>query len=374
MYHDWAFPSHERWTSGYQIQIRTQPPRYKKPKTMDALLDDILFHVVANMTPGDLMRFSRTSSTHYAIVQIYKKTHYSVAKHLERFFPGNMYQQFRELQARTGALLFGSVAFDFFTRTINDESALDVMVTLLPYGEVAEWLQVRGYVFQNEGQNSDDDSDEDELEYSDDVASDEEDDEEDDERSLPPEIGIFSNGNLSIHVWIARHTTLERVIGSNLNTEPKLACTMNCITANDAISLYPHSSFHERQALRLRNNDTVASDDFVEKYRQRGWTIVDDVDVVDRNTVESDFYTDDDATGIRYFGDSKCWTIPCVKDDSLTQVALYHHINSWTLEFSSQVAHCRYTVIRSDDLLERYLVAQNEELQDVISDAMYGPR
>ncbi|TFK66983.1 hypothetical protein BDN72DRAFT_899337 [Pluteus cervinus] len=318
---------------------------------MDSVIDDVLLLMVKQFTSGDLLRFSRTSRQYQLFVSGYMNTKFSVARHLDRFFPGSVYHNFRELQARTGAVIFGSTAFNFFAGTEDHSCVLDVMIRLHSHGEMASWLLQHGYVIRERAtitQHHDDPDSEDQL--------------------GPPNIAKYSNGESTIHVWIAYHNTLERVIGANLT------CAMNFITANEAMSLYPHSTFHLYQSLRLRNNTTDTTDTFVENYTRLGWLVLDDIPPIDRAVTASDFYTDHDTTGLRYVGDGKCWSIPCVRESGVPENSMFRYMNSWCLEFNAEGAYTRFTVAQSDELRERYLLAWNSDLQQVFRRAMYWPR
>ncbi|TFK61197.1 hypothetical protein BDN72DRAFT_904317 [Pluteus cervinus] len=322
---------------------------------MDSLTDDILSLMAEGFTVGDLLRLSRTNRHNRSFVIDYMKANYSVVKHLSGFFPGSMYEDFRELQARIGLVIFGSSALNFFTRTEDRSSALDVMIPLIFWGQLASWLQQNGYLMV-------------EAVHRRPVDMDEDDDTDWEDRLGPPEIGKYSNGEWTIQVWFSYHNTLERVIGANLT------CTMNFITANEAISLFPHSTFHLHQVLRLRNNNNNTTDNFIDAYKRRGWTILDTIHPGDRATLASDFYADHDGSGVRYVGDRKCWCIPCVPNHPIPETSIYRHMNSWSLEFTPNGAYSRFTPSQSHELRERYLIAWNTDLQREFRRALYGPR
>ncbi|TFK73107.1 hypothetical protein BDN72DRAFT_956727 [Pluteus cervinus] len=322
---------------------------------MDSLTDDILSLMAADFTNGDLLRLSRTNRHNHSFVIDYMRENYSVVKHLSRFFPGPMYDDFRELQARIGLVIFGSTALNFFTRTVDRSTALDVMIPLVFWGQFASWLQQNNYLMI-------------EAVHRRPLIMDEDDDLDLEDRVGPPEIGMYANGESTINVWFAYHNTLERVIGANLT------CTMNFITANEAISLFPHSTFHLYQALRLRNNNNNTTNSFINTYVRRGWTVLDDIPLGDRATPASDFYTDHEATGVRYVGDRKCWCIPCVPNDHVQETSTYRFMNSWCLDFTANGAYSRFTPSQSGELRERYLVAWNTDVQREFRRALYGPR
>jgi hypothetical protein len=96
--------------------------------------------------PGTIFCFGKTSRTSYALVKSYAARVWNVERHFGRFFsdPG----AFRELQARTGTLVSGSNALQFFDRSFYPESDLDVYLHRGREREVGNFLLADGYTFQ----------------------------------------------------------------------------------------------------------------------------------------------------------------------------------------------------------------------------------
>lgn len=87
------------------------------------------------------------------MVTEYIKDAFSVHTTLVRFFPDP--SGFRSLQARTGTLISGSVALQFFDRAFYPTSDLDLYVHSKHRREVGLWLLSMGYTFTpSRGQDS----------------------------------------------------------------------------------------------------------------------------------------------------------------------------------------------------------------------------
>ncbi|TFK60845.1 hypothetical protein BDN72DRAFT_904625 [Pluteus cervinus] len=320
---------------------------------MPVIVIDVMEHIFNSCSAGVLLRFSRTNKYYNHYLNTYMKAHWSIRKHLEPIFPGLLYDEFRALQAKSGLVIFGSSVLNFFARTIDPDALTDMMVTLPASGEVINWFESRGYrrvVDKRAEEDEGGDEDSDSFES----------DSDDERRGRTPDIVRYSDGTKTVHIWIAHHCTLDYVVGSNLTA------TMNFITANDAVSLYPHSTLDTKVAVRIRNHDNALSDAFVLKYRSLGWNVLDYIMGCDRATPRSDFYADYDITGIRFVGDGKCWTLPCVPDSPIPEMGLTHFMNSWCLEFTPEGTYTRFHVLQSPELRDRYLVAQNTDLQQYI--------
>lgn len=107
----------------------------------------------ASFSAQSLLRFSRTCQDARAMVTEYIKDTFSVHTTLVRFFPDP--SGFRSLQARTGTLISGSVALQFFDRAFYPTSDLDLYVHSKHRREVGLWLLSMGYTFTpSRGQDS----------------------------------------------------------------------------------------------------------------------------------------------------------------------------------------------------------------------------
>lgn len=109
--------------------------------TNDLIFDLIFFYA----SPGSLIRLSWTCRMCLAAVKSYLSRAYNINRHLSRFFPDPL--AFRSLQAKTGTLISGSSALQYFDRTFYPESDLDIYIPMRFKAEVGEWLLSIGYNF-----------------------------------------------------------------------------------------------------------------------------------------------------------------------------------------------------------------------------------
>ncbi|KIJ50912.1 hypothetical protein M422DRAFT_158739 [Sphaerobolus stellatus SS14] len=103
---------------------------------------DCLF---AHLPPSALIRVSRTCRLARGAVKDYSRRAYSI-NDLRRFFADPI--GFRSLQARTGALISGSQALQFFERVRWPASDLDIYVWPETALEVAALIVKEGYEFR----------------------------------------------------------------------------------------------------------------------------------------------------------------------------------------------------------------------------------
>ena len=78
---------------------------------------------------------------------------------------------------------------------------------------------------------------------------------------------------------------------------------MNFISCDAAYSLYPKATFKSSTALICKDVNDVRTESAIDKYRNRGWKIYDDIYDLD---YKRDYY----AFQERWVGDRHCWTIP----------------------------------------------------------------
>lgn len=126
------------------------------PKTLSnvVLTNDLIYDMVFSYcTPASFLRLARTCKSARAAVKSYMQRAFKIDRILSRFFTSP--RGFRQLQARTGTLLSGSAALQFFDRSHYPESDLDIHVPL-KYGiEVGEFLFKEGYKFKPEREQID---------------------------------------------------------------------------------------------------------------------------------------------------------------------------------------------------------------------------
>ncbi|KAJ8453513.1 hypothetical protein ONZ51_g13552 [Trametes cubensis] len=98
------------------------------------------------LSPRSLLLLSRSSRRVREYALEYMKTAFDINATLGRYLPNPI--EFRGLQARTGTLVSGSTALQFFDRSYNDPLALDLYVFPLYRREVGAWLLSKGFSFR----------------------------------------------------------------------------------------------------------------------------------------------------------------------------------------------------------------------------------
>ena len=96
-------------------------------------------------SPMSIVRVGRSCRIARQAVTQYLRRAYSVNRLLLRFFTEVL--AFRMLQARTGTLITGSVALQFFDRDFYPSSDLDLCVHMRHRREIGRWLLQNGYRF-----------------------------------------------------------------------------------------------------------------------------------------------------------------------------------------------------------------------------------
>lgn len=117
--------------------------------------NDLLYDTVFSFsTPASFLQLSRTSRAVHTAVKSYMYRAFRIDKVFSRFFSSPL--AFRQIQARTGTLVSGSVALQFFSRSYYPEADIDIYVHMKFRLEVADFLFKDGYTFAPEqGQDAD---------------------------------------------------------------------------------------------------------------------------------------------------------------------------------------------------------------------------
>lgn len=108
------------------------------------LLYDRLFGYIGS---GDIIRLGWTCRRFQGAVCDYWPRAFNIQRTLSYFFEDIL--GFRLLQFRTGAIVSGSVALQFFDRSPFTPSDLDIYVHMLARQEVGEWLLKQGYMYNS---------------------------------------------------------------------------------------------------------------------------------------------------------------------------------------------------------------------------------
>lgn len=131
-----------RWLSALSLQRAAAGCILAIPNIRDV--------IIPHCTPATLIRLSWTCRTLYQVIQDYFTLAYNINEHLRPFFDDPI--GFRSLQARTGALISGSNALQFFAQVRYEESDLDIYVKSSKVLEVGNWLMnSAGYRFEPNG-------------------------------------------------------------------------------------------------------------------------------------------------------------------------------------------------------------------------------
>ena len=288
----------------------------------------IVERIFLYLTAGDIVRMGRTCSAGRLAVQIFRNDHFSINRHLSRFFRHPL--AFRSLQAATGTLISGSSALQFLNRTFYAKSDLDLYTHPGYAKQVGRWLiDVEAYQYLPKS-SADIQSFENVacVEWSpsyhasaDPSMTHNDDDEEEYYYSGLHDVYFFQKTNatgerLRIQIMSAQNTPLQCILRFHSSTSCRdpfilaltieggpLACVMNFITFNAAYSLYPKATFDHTLNLALRN-DCYNDQRCLAKYAHRGWRTIGNFWPQDNTTAQL-FALDQD----RFVGDSICWTI-----------------------------------------------------------------
>ncbi|KAI0337050.1 hypothetical protein BDW22DRAFT_1364556 [Trametopsis cervina] len=228
-------------------------------------------HILTHCTPGTLARLAQTCRAFHNVVQAYSASVFDINAHFRRFFDDPL--GFRSLQARTGALVSGSNALQYFGRVVYEESDLDLYVKVEKVLEVGQWLiGTAGYQFEpnTRTQNQQPGISFEEAirrvnrlhEY----------------RPIHGLEGVYNlykhvpggeaNGTRrKIQLITARYMPMDVILNFHSTI------VMNVISFDRAYSLYPYATFERRLGLHTPTCVGLSEEKpaFVQKYRLRGW-------------------------------------------------------------------------------------------------------
>ncbi|KAI0745564.1 hypothetical protein C8Q76DRAFT_605408, partial [Earliella scabrosa] len=301
-------------------------------------------------SPMALLRLSRTCSEAFRAVQDYIRLAFDINKHLLTFF--SRPQEFRSLQARTGSLISGSMALQFFNRTRYPDAGLDVFVHKCHRQEVGRWLLQAGYQFvPRPHQDSD-------FEAA--VL---------DTISISPD-GFYALDGISSMLTFVRkchddiETKVQMVVAENAPMEVILSthstCVMNVINSKTAYCLFPRATLEERQSLLscssrgiYRNRNAALA-----KYAQRGYKITFHVPPETLSPRRQTF-----QLGWRWLDDENSWVLPLdvVGVDLSPPGQDSSAICNWRMQYgTNRGAVMHFNVLESDVLRYRYLISDQD--------------
>ncbi|KAL6307092.1 hypothetical protein BKA93DRAFT_894058 [Sparassis latifolia] len=256
------------------------------------LVCDVIFSCC---NPISLLRVALTCRQARAAISSYMHYAFNINRHLMRFFPDPC--AFRSLQARTGTIISGSMALQFFDRSFYPSSDLDLYTHMCHRREVGEWLIKSGYKFaptrrqQPTFEQSIDDLG---LRAS-------------NAYGLPGVCCIFDftkriagRQELKVQLIVAHHNPIEVILGFHST------CVMNAISFEKAYCLFPRATLEERHSL-ISSTQAGASRwraQGIAKYRKRGWRMHYKLPISEdqRNRLF--------GCGWRWIDDEKSWVIP----------------------------------------------------------------
>ncbi|KAI0337051.1 hypothetical protein BDW22DRAFT_1364557 [Trametopsis cervina] len=227
--------------------------------------------ILPRCTPGTLVRLAQTCRTSHDVVQAYFASAFDINAHFRRFFDNPL--DFRSLQARTGALVSGSNALQYFGRVVYGESDLDLYVKKEKVLEVGQWLNEHaGYGFepnahsQNQTQGVVFEEAVEDAHWTDDYGPID---------SLEDVYNFYkqvqSDGGDGTRRKIQLIATLRSPMDTILHFHSTIV--MNIISYDRAYSLYPYATFERRLGLQTPTYVPTheREEDIFQKYRIRGW-------------------------------------------------------------------------------------------------------
>lgn len=101
--------------------------------------------VLGYLGPADLVRMEKINKEYRATTTTFMRRAYNIDRQLIGFLPDP--HSFRRMQSKTGTVISGSFALQFFTRVYYPETALDIFVGSLYREEVGGWLSSNGFIY-----------------------------------------------------------------------------------------------------------------------------------------------------------------------------------------------------------------------------------
>ncbi|KAJ7575548.1 hypothetical protein C8J56DRAFT_1061447 [Mycena floridula] len=287
---------------------------------MDRLLhsgttDSLLFSCLDVV---DLIQFAKVNRRARDCVSGYRRAAHSIFKTLSPYFCNEEIEQFRVLQSCTGTLISGSSALSFFNRTVYPGSDLDIYVEHRYSSDIALFLEALGYVFAPRPKQS-----RDLVEAIDYIGG---------RYTENPHKSYLGRGIADVYDFSRRGAKIQLITSVSCPLDIILrfhsTVVMNIITSQYAISFYPWATFVQQNSL-VCSTDGAAQTKARNKYRDRGWAMIDEPTAYQMTTAGHDFHSRP-----RFVGDSRCWTIQLPKTaGELGPETIF--TNSWRLSYAS---------------------------------------
>ncbi|KAH9918727.1 uncharacterized protein BXZ73DRAFT_80503 [Epithele typhae] len=273
-----------RLPSYFDMHPKRQPPPRQRLPSLETVAQvfgrpPIYDGIFGSCSAASLPRLAATSRDVRAAFHDFERRAFNVNRRLKRFVDDPA--AFRTLMGRTGMIISGSFALQFFDRTLYEESDLDCYLykdrSIL---QVGAHLKGIGYVYKpnpsDSGGTRDFERDVDRLLRSDT-------DSDIDDGDWCPDYGSLTSRE---HRRICAVYSFERKTRRGSTRRVQLVvsmtspfavvlsfhstCVMNVITYNVAYALYPRPTFEFRHAIGLKEE---GAEDALAKYTERGWTI-----------------------------------------------------------------------------------------------------
>ncbi|KAI0715614.1 hypothetical protein C8T65DRAFT_573015 [Cerioporus squamosus] len=224
--------------------------------------------ILSYCSPLTLVRLSRVCHATHAAVQDYMHIAYScnINHRLRHFFSDPL--AFRSLQARTGTVITGSFALQFFDRSEVPKTGLDIIVHMRHRREVGRWLIGAGYCFRPAPHQD-----------------------PDFEITIFNTISLTAGGLIALD-GIASVMTFQRTSAPNETRTVKLivagnapmevvlsshsTCAMNVISYESAYCLFPRATLEERLTLLSSSSKGIYRNrgEALAKYVERGFNVI----------------------------------------------------------------------------------------------------
>ncbi|KAK1223767.1 hypothetical protein PQX77_013291 [Marasmius sp. AFHP31] len=245
---------------------------------MNAIFDEL--------SVTDLVHFAQTCKSAKAETERYYQSGFSINRLLLPYFTYNEIQDFRMVQAYTGALISGSTALQYFERIRYEDSDLDLYVEDRHAKVLADFLESVGYTFKPKPSQRQDLTLTSALEGTDD----------ENECKYGPGLkgirGIFSltKGKRNIQIITAKDSTMEVIFNfhcsefhldyNHARPNPSdfgivAAVVMNVISYSHAYCMFAKATLEQRTGLVcVSPNEEEERDNARNKYSERGWKLI----------------------------------------------------------------------------------------------------
>lgn len=110
---------------------------------------DVLCNLIVFLSPADICQLAKTCRLMHGAIPRRLSSAFNLDGQLLSFFDDP--SAFRVLQSRTGAIISGSFALQFFARTAFSQADLDIYVAASARSDVGSWLLSQGYQFVARG-------------------------------------------------------------------------------------------------------------------------------------------------------------------------------------------------------------------------------